>query len=83
MYTAWTLRQFKAIFKKPLTVSLIRHSFINTLDFNKLSIKERREIATSMAHSIDVQGFYRLYFNDKGDCDGMCKQQKDAMKNIE
>lgn len=70
MYTAWTLRVFKAIFNKPLSVSLIRHSFINTLNFNKLSIKERQNIATSMGHSIDVQAFYRLYFPDNNEKDG-------------
>lgn len=72
-YTAWTMRVFKSIFKKPLTVSLIRHSFINTLDFNRLSIKEQKEIALSMGHTHEMQGQYRLFFDNKGDCEGNCE----------
>ena len=66
-YTAWTLRTFLSIFKKPLTVSLIRHSYINTLDLNKLSIKEQEEIALAMGHTRETQGFYRLIFKKTKD----------------
>jgi hypothetical protein len=62
-YSMWTSRTFMKLFNKPLTVSLIRHSFINTLDFNKLSIAEKRAIAKDMAHNIETQDKYRLIFN--------------------
>lgn len=65
MYTAWSMRAFKSIFGKPLTVSLIRHSFINTLDMNTLSIQEKKEIALSMGHTIGTQDSYRLIFTNK------------------
>lgn len=55
-------RRLKAIFGKPLTISLIRHAFINTMDFNKMSIKEREDLAHEMGHSMDVQTTYRLIF---------------------
>jgi hypothetical protein len=61
-FSTWTGRIFLKIFKKPLTISLIRHSFINTLDFNKLSIAEKKEIAKDMAHDIAMQDKYRLIF---------------------
>jgi hypothetical protein len=63
-YTKWTTNTFKRLFGKPLTVSLIRHSFINTLDFNTLTIKEKEEIAESMKHSVSTQDRYRLIFKD-------------------
>jgi len=61
-YTKWCNRTLQFLFKKPLTVSLIRHAFINTLDFNKLTIKEKEEIAADMTHTANMQDKYRLIF---------------------
>ena len=63
-YTKWSNRIFAKLFKKPLTVSLIRHSFINTLDFNKLTIREKEDIAADMTHTANMQDKYRLIFDD-------------------
>jgi hypothetical protein len=77
IYTQWTSRVFLKLFKKPLTVSLIRHSYINTIDFNTLSIKEKKEIATSMGHTVETQDRYRLLFTDKQqDCDCKCEAKE-------
>lgn len=77
LYTKWTMRVFQTIFKKPLTVALIRHSFVNTLDMNKLSIAEKKEIALSMAHTVEMQDRYRLLFDDeKLSCDCVCEAKK-------
>ena len=73
LYTKWTMRVFQSIFKRPLTVALIRHAFINTIDFNTLSIKDKKDIATSMGHTIETQDRYRLLFDDKkSSCDCVC-----------
>lgn len=63
-YCSWTLRVLKKLFKKPLTVSLIRHSFINQLDMSKLTIKQKKEIAQEMGHNVQTQDVYRLIFQD-------------------
>jgi hypothetical protein len=68
-YCSWTLRVFKKIFNKPLSVSLIRHSFINQLNMTDLSIKEKKDIAQQMGHNIQTQDIYRLIFNDKKEND--------------
>lgn len=73
LYTQWTIRTFKSLFGKPLTVSLIRHSYINTIDFNTLSIREKKDIATAMGHTMETQDRYRLIFTDKNaECDCTC-----------
>ena len=64
-YCSWTLRVFKKLFNKPLSVSLIRHSYINELNMNDLSIKEKKEIAEQMHHNVQTQDLYRLIFKDK------------------
>lgn len=61
-FTKWTNRTLKSLFKKALTISLIRHSFINNLDFNTLSVKDKEEIAKDMTHTVDTQDRYRLIF---------------------
>jgi hypothetical protein len=62
-FTQWTISVFKKLFDKPLTVSLIRHSFVNTIDMSKISIKEKKEIAEAMAHTVETQDRYRLLFD--------------------
>lgn len=63
-YCAWTLRVLKKLFNKPLTVSIIRHSFINQLDMSQLSVKEKKEIAQQMGHNVQTQDVYRLIFKE-------------------
>ena len=65
MFTQWTIRAFTKLFGRPLTVALIRHSFINELDFNTMSIKERNDIAAAMAHTRETQERYKLLFDKK------------------
>ncbi|HEY9706420.1 MAG TPA: hypothetical protein V6C58_28560, partial [Allocoleopsis sp.] len=56
-----TGRKFLEVFKKPVTVNTIRHAFINHLDFNRLSIQEKKTIAERMGHGISTQDKYRLF----------------------
>lgn len=63
-YSRWTGERFFELFGKPLTVTLIRHSFINTLDFNNLTVAEKERIAEAMQHTVSTQDRYRLLFND-------------------
>jgi hypothetical protein len=62
-FTHYANRILKKIFDKPLTISLIRHSFISTLDFNKLTIEEKEQIASEMCHTTKLQDQYRLIFD--------------------
>lgn len=64
-FTRWANRVLLRLFQKGLTISLIRHAFINTLDFNKLTIEEKDNIAKDMAHTIGMQDRYRLFFDKK------------------
>lgn len=64
-FTHYANRILKKLFDKPLTISLIRHSFISTLDFNKLTIEEKEQIAGEMCHTTKLQDQYRLIFDEK------------------
>lgn len=63
-YTRWANRTFKKLFDKPLTITIIRHSYISSLDQNVLTTREKEEIAAEMAHSRGMQELYR--FVDRG-----------------
>jgi len=65
-YSRWAGDRLQELFGKPLTVTIIRHSFINTLDFNTLSMAEKEEIAEAMQHTVTTQDRYRLLFKDTG-----------------
>lgn len=64
-FTHYANKILKNIFKKPLTISLIRHAFISTLDFNTLTIAEKEAIAKDMCHTTKLQDQYRLIFDKK------------------
>lgn len=63
-FSQWANRKFRQIFNIPLTITIIRHAFINTLDLNNLSQHQRNEIAKNMAHSPSQQLNYRLIMNE-------------------
>jgi hypothetical protein len=62
-YTKWANRIFERVLKKKMTISMIRHAFINSLDFNKITVAEKEAIAKDMAHTVGTQDRYRLIFN--------------------
>ena len=57
-------RTFKKHTGKPLTITLMRHIYISSIDFNKITTKEREEIAAAMTHSVGMQDRYRLILRD-------------------
>lgn len=61
-YTQWANRVLAKVLGKRMTISMLRHSFINSLDFNKLTVAEKEVIAKDMAHTIGTQDRYRLIF---------------------
>jgi hypothetical protein len=63
-FTKWANRVFARVLKKKMTVSMIRHSFINSLDFNTISVAEKEAIANDMAHTVGTQDRYRLIFKE-------------------
>lgn len=53
-------RVLERVFKKKVTINTLRHSFINSLDLNKLTPLEKEIIARDMMHSKDMMDKYRL-----------------------
>jgi len=51
----------KSIFKKPVTVNILRHSFISSIDYNTNTPRDLLGYAKDMHHSIEQQLFYRRY----------------------
>ena len=56
-FSKWANRNLSVVFKKPTTLTCLRHSFISTLDFNG-SLKELDVIAASMGHNTGSQRKY-------------------------
>lgn len=61
-YTQWANRILAKVLGKRMTISMMRHSYINSLDFNTLTVAEKEEIAKDMAHTVGTQDRYRLIF---------------------
>lgn len=61
-YIKFANHTFNTIFERPLTISLLRHSFISSLDFNVMTVAEKEAIAGEMLHTTRLQDQYRLIF---------------------
>lgn len=62
----WANGRLKEVFGKPLTLTMIRHSYITSLKFDEMTPGERTELATLMGHSRDTQGSYKFIFRRGG-----------------
>jgi hypothetical protein len=82
-YTKWANRNFQKLFNKPLTITMIRHSYISSLDQNALTTLEKEEIAKEMAHSRGMQELYRFVDKDANNRGGSSVKDHIATQNIE
>ena len=55
----YTRDTFKDIFQKPVTIDILRHSYITWLKRNELTKEKKAKIAKQMCHSVDTQDAYR------------------------
>ena len=52
-------RTLESLFGRPVTLTLVRHAKINSVDFEKASRRELEEFARDMCHSVETQATYR------------------------
>jgi hypothetical protein len=60
----WMQKRFLCIFKKPLTINTLRHSFITSIDFNASTPGQLLGYARDMHHSYSEQLFYRRFIEE-------------------
>jgi hypothetical protein len=65
-YTVYFDRLLHKTFGKNITINTLRHSFINSLDFNQITPTEKQRIANQMMHSISMMDRYRLFIPTAG-----------------
>lgn len=59
VFTCWSNNTLRRMFGKQMGVSTLRHSFISSLDFNRLSPAALKGIAYAMGHDLRQQQLYR------------------------
>jgi len=60
-FQQWASRTLKALFDRPCTLTLLRHSYISyMLAYGQLSIKDREDLARDMCHSVTTQAQYQF-----------------------
>ena len=58
-FSKWCCVVLQKLFGRPLTLTLLRHSYLNSMDWNKLTIAARENLAADMCHSTETQDTYR------------------------
>ena len=60
-FQQWASRTLKALFDRPCTLMLLRHSYISyMLAYGQLSIRDKEELAKDMCHSVSTQAQYQF-----------------------
>ena len=63
-FSIYSNRLLKKIFNKPITLTDLRHIYINNLDMNELTTKDKMNIADKMNHSLLMQDKFRIKYDD-------------------
>jgi|688.fasta_scaffold05342_2 hypothetical protein len=58
-FSKWSSRILEKLFGVVTTLTTIRHLYISSLDFNKMSTKQLEQISKQMGHSLAMQSQYR------------------------
>ena len=59
-YSKFVMRTFAALFDgRAAGTALLRHAYVSQLDFNRLSMRTRAEIARGMGHTAEMQSMYK------------------------
>ena len=58
-FSHWANQQLETIFKKGLTLTMLRHMFISTIDFNRSTPEELQKIGNQMGHNVSQQLLYK------------------------
>ena len=58
-FSRWCCETLRKLFGRPLTLTLLRHSYLNSMDWNRLTISDQEELAAAMCHSTEMQQTYR------------------------
>jgi uncharacterized protein with HEPN domain len=57
-FTAWVCRELKELFKKNVSITILRHSYLSSPEFQSKTLEEKVEIARRMGHSFTTQTTY-------------------------
>jgi hypothetical protein len=61
-FIVYTGRILEKALGKPVTISMMRHIYVSSLDMNKLTSGEKKEMSRDMLHSVETNDRYRLKF---------------------
>ena len=62
-YSKYVNRILKTALGKPIGVSMLRHIYVDALDYNAMTTGQKKKLARNMMHSFVVNDQYRLRFN--------------------
>lgn len=61
-YVVYVHRVFERVLGKKVSISMMRHIFVNSLDFNTMTSGQKCQLAADMLHSTTTNDRYRLIF---------------------
>lgn len=66
-FTIWSRRILTRLFEVDLTLTIIRHLFINTIDFKNIKLSELHKISEKMGHNVSTQREYQWNLSKDSD----------------
>lgn len=72
-FTQYVKRVLFKVFEKKMCINTLRHSFVNSVNMNTITPKEKEELAKEMMHSPEMFDRYRLSIPNNESVDGKQK----------
>lgn len=63
-FSKWANSLLRRTFRRPLTLTLLRHAYITGMKFDEMTPLEREDIARRMGHSVTTQMRYKFIFRE-------------------
>jgi hypothetical protein len=77
-FSHWANQQLETIFKKGLTLTMLRHMFISTIDFNNSTPEQLQIIGNQMGHHISQQLLYKWKSQNAQDIEDKSSEDSDS-----
>ena len=69
-FSRWCVSVLQKLFRRPLTLTLLRHSYLHSMNWNKLTIAARDNLVSDMCHSTETLETYRWISGKRISCLG-------------
>jgi hypothetical protein len=70
-FSGWAARVLKRLFRRPVTLTMLRHMYVSEIDFNKMTYRQMEALGKQMGHKLETQKQYQ-WIVDRPESSSQC-----------